>query len=137
MLERPEWPAPREDAESAPFWQALREGQFLLPQCDSCQQWHFYPRALCPHCRSKQVRFAPAAGRGTVYTYTVNRQPAGAEFAEGVPYIVALVTLDEGPRMLTRIVDCPPEAVTIGAQVVLAPLTVAQGAVLPCFRLFR
>lgn len=135
MLEAPEWPVPREDAESAPFWQALREGRFVLPRCDACERWHFYPRALCPHCRSRQVRWVPATGRGTVYTYTINRQPAGPEFAATVPYVIALVTLDEGPRMLTRLVDCAPDAVTIGARVVLRPLALAQATVLPCFRL--
>ncbi|MGE4238991.1 MAG: Zn-ribbon domain-containing OB-fold protein [Ramlibacter sp.] len=128
-------PVPREDAESAPFWRAVHEGRFVLPTCGDCGKRHFYPRALCPHCRSLNVKFAPAAGQGTIYSYTVNRQPAGAEFAADVPYVVALVTLDEGPRMLTRIVNTTPEWVKIGQRVSFVPVRISDDVSLPCFEI--
>ena len=128
---------PREDAESAPFWRAVHEGRFVLPTCDDCGRRHFYPRAVCPFCRSLAVCYRPASGTGSIYSYTVHRQPAGPEFAGDVPYVVAIVTLDEGPRMLTRIVGRPSDAVAIGQRVVFVPQRVGPEASIPCFRVLE
>lgn len=128
-------PVPREDAESAPFWRAVHEGRFVLPSCGQCGKRHFYPRALCPYCRSPDVAFAPASGNGTIYAFTVNRQPAGAEFAADVPHVIALVTLDEGPRMLSRIVGTAPENVSIGQRVRFVPVRITDDVSIPCFEI--
>lgn len=126
-------PVPKEDAESAPFWRAIHEGRFVLPTCQDCGRSHFYPRAVCPHCRSLAVTYAPASGLGSIYSYTVHRQPAAPEFASEVPYVVALVTLDEGPRMLTRIVGQSPEAVAIGQRVTVVSRRISPDFSIPCF----
>lgn len=128
-------PIPREDAESAPFWRAVHEGRFVLPACGDCGKFHFYPRAVCPHCRSLNISYQPAAGKGVIYSYTVHRQPAGAEFAADVPYVLALVTLDEGPRMLTRITGAPPESVRIGQPVSFKREHVTDEVSLPFFEI--
>lgn len=135
MADSPSRPTPREDAESQPFWQAVREGRFVLPACRNCGKRHFYPRAVCPHCRSLEVGYASASGNGSIYSFTVHRQPAGPEFASDVPYVVALVALDEGPRMLARIVGAEPEAVAIGQRVTFVSLRVTDAASLPAFEI--
>jgi len=94
----------------------------------------FYPRALCPHCFSDQLSWITATGRGVIYSYTVAHQAFGA-FAEDIPFIIAIVELEEGVRMMTRIIDAPREKVTIGTAVQLVITPVAEGIALPIFRL--
>jgi uncharacterized protein len=76
----------------------------------------FYPRAICPHCHSDQLEWIVASGKGTIYTYTVAHQAFGP-FAADVPFVIALVELEEGARMMSRIIDAPRERVRIGAAV--------------------
>lgn len=101
------------EAESRPFWEALSEGRLLIKRCADCGAFHFYPRPFCPHCWSDAVEWHEASGRGRVYTYStvyVNDLPP---FGPEVPYVAAVVELDEGPRMMTRLVDCTRDDVTI------------------------
>jgi uncharacterized OB-fold protein len=117
-------PSPRFDlpiieAESAPYWSALREGRLLLRRCRACGAHHHYPRPFCPACWSDDVEWVEAAGGGTLYTHStvyVNDLPP---FGPQVPYTAAVVELDEGPRLMTRVVDCAPEALAIGMRVEL------------------
>lgn len=109
-------PVPTIDPDSAPYWQALREDRLILKTCDDCGKAHFYPRELCPHCHSDKLRWVDASGTGEVYSYTVCRRPAGPAFADEVPYVVAIIELDEGPRMMSRIA-ADPETVSIGRRV--------------------
>jgi hypothetical protein len=96
--------------ESRPFWDAAAEGRFVVPRCASCGRYHWYPRALCPFCFSDRVEWRPASGRGRVYSYTVMRRASA-------PYVLAYVTLEEGPTMLTNIVDGDVDAVRVGQDV--------------------
>jgi uncharacterized OB-fold protein len=125
-------PTPAVDADSAPYWAATLEGRLLLPRCASCARFIFYPRAVCPYCMSRDLPWEQLSGLGTVYTYTiVHKAPPG--FHDEVPYAVASVDLDEGVRMMTRIVDCPVEEVTIGSRVRVVFRDLSQDAALPCF----
>ena len=110
-------PLPVVDHDSVPFWDALREQRLLIKLCANCAKYHFYPRILCPHCHSERVEWADAKGLGTIYSFTVARRPAGPSFKDVVPYVVALIVLDEGPRMMTRLQCDSPEAIRIGQRV--------------------
>ena len=89
-----------------PFWDAAKRHELVLPRCLRCNQYFWYPREICPDCLQTEWEWAPASGRGRLYSFTVVRQPLLPQFADDVPYAYALVQLDEGPRMVTNIVDC-------------------------------
>jgi uncharacterized OB-fold protein len=122
------------DNVSRAYWEGLEQGELRIQRCRSCAKAVFYPRSICPYCHSDQLEWIVASGRGTIYTYTVLHQAFGA-FAADVPFIVALVALDEGVRMLSRIVDAPRDQVAIGAAVEVTFATVGDGVTLPYFRL--
>jgi uncharacterized OB-fold protein len=104
-------PVPNED--SRQFWEGCRANKLLLQKCDSCGHVRFYPRILCTECGSTETTWIEASGRGTVYSHTtIHRAPSPA-FKADVPYVLALVTLEEGGRMMTNIVGCKPEEVAI------------------------
>lgn len=126
-------------ADSAPFWDATREGRFLLQWCTACDAPNFYPRAFCPSCGMTEVgaglEWREASGRAIVHSYTVEQNPkaTGATFSGGEPYVVALVELEEGVRMLTNIVGCPPDEVRVGMAVALTWEPLSDGRQLPLF----
>jgi uncharacterized protein len=104
-------PIPNED--SRRFWEGCRGNKLLLQQCDSCAHVRFYPRILCTECGSTETTWIEASGRATVYSHTtIHRAPSPA-FKADVPYVLALVTLEEGGRMMTNIVGCKPDDVVI------------------------
>ena len=109
-------PAPVADADSAPYWSALHEGRLLLQRCDECGAVQLYPRDRCLTCRGP-VTWVEASGRGTVYSFTVIRQNYSRPFRDWIPYVVALVDLEEGPRVMTNLVDCDLETVQVGMPV--------------------
>lgn len=111
-------PQPQPDPDSAPFWEGLAEGRLLLQQCRACARHRFPPAETCPHCRSAEAEWRPAAGTGRVYSWIVVRHPIPAEvFADEVPYVVALIDLDEGVRIVSNLVGIEPEAVRDGMPV--------------------
>jgi len=104
------------DPDSEPFWQGAAEGELRYQRCGACDAAVFYPRALCPECGAPDPGWAVSAGKGTVYACsTVHRAPPG--FADQAPYTVLLVDLDEGFRMMSRLVDAEPSSVAIGDRV--------------------
>lgn len=109
-------PAPVPDADGAPYWQAAHDGRLVVQHCATCGANQLYPRDRCLACRG-EVTWVEASGRGTVYSFTVIRQNYARPFRDWLPYVVALVDLEEGPRLMTNIVGCPPEDVTIGLPV--------------------
>ena len=110
---------PSPDAETEPYWQAAREHRLLIKRCGACGRAHHYPRPFCPHCWSEDVAWEEASGPGTLYTYSIVRRNDLPPFGERVPYVVAIVDLAEGVRMMTNLVECDEAAVAIGM-----PLTV-------------
>ncbi|HEY5024098.1 MAG TPA: OB-fold domain-containing protein [Acidimicrobiales bacterium] len=109
-------PAPVPNPDSAPYWAAAHDGRLVVQQCTSCGARQLYARDRCLVCRGP-VAWVPASGNGTVYSFTVIRQMYTRPFRDWVPYVVALVDLEEGPRVMTNIVGCPPDAVHIGMAV--------------------
>ena len=95
------------------YRQALSQGKFQIQRCDSCKQAIFYPRMICPHCGASTLRWESPSGRGTVYSTTVVRRKADA----GGDYNVALIDLEEGVRMMSRVEGVAPDAVHIGMAV--------------------
>lgn len=112
--------------ETRPFWEAAAEGRLLLKACKACTRAHWYPKVVCPFCHSTDLEWRPASGRGTVYTYSVMRRVE-------VPYVLAYVTLDEGPTLLTNIVDCDVDSVRIGQSVQVGFRAAPQGRRVPVF----
>lgn len=113
----PRFDQPLIEDESAPFWDGLKDGKVLIKRCSACGAHHFYPRPFCPTCWSDEVEWVEASGRATVYSYStvyVNDLPP---FGPQVPYVAAVVDLEEGPRMMTRLVDCTKDDITIGMAV--------------------
>lgn len=125
-------PAPPVNPETEPFWTATNEGVLVLARCANGHViW--YPRVICPDCHSTEVEWITATGHGRVYTYTVvHRAPAG--YRDATPYVVAYVELDEGPKVVTNIVDVEPAAVHIGQEVVAVFDDTGAGSALVRFR---
>ena len=104
---------PMPTPETQHFWDGARAGELRLQRCDACDHVYFPPRPFCPACASRKVSVFAASGKATLYSYVINHPPAAPGFTP--PYAIAVVTLEEGPRMMTNIVDCPqtPEALVL------------------------
>ncbi|MDP1692013.1 MAG: Zn-ribbon domain-containing OB-fold protein [Burkholderiaceae bacterium] len=118
--------APTVYPETQAFWDAAREGRLLVKQCEDCGEHHHYPRAACPFCGSLRTQWHQASGRGTIYSFSVMRR------AE-VPYVIAYVTLEEGPTMMSNIIDADFDAVHIGQSVTVRFQASDGGPPLPVF----
>lgn len=128
-----EKPLPRVSRFTRPYWDAAREGKFLLQHCRRCQRAIYYPRAWCPHCWSMDLDWAPASGRGEVITYTVVHQPPSPAFAADVPYVLAVVRLEEGPQMMANLLGIEPGKVRVGMPVRVIFEERADGVRVPQF----
>lgn len=105
-------PLPVPSPETKPFWDAARRHELSLPFCRPCGAFFYYPRAACPRCLSPDLAWKPVSGRGTLHTFTVvHRGQQG--FPLGSPYVIAVVELEEGPRMMTNLVGIAPDPATI------------------------
>ena len=111
MTETPRKPKPRPAPESLPYWQAAKEHRLALPKCEDCSQFWFPPSRTCPHCLSTNFSFQNVSGRGKVFSFVTFHRVYRPAFAEDVPYVVALVELEEGPRVLTNILGVTHEDV--------------------------
>ena len=120
--------APQSNIEIQPFWDATATGQLLLKQCNTCGEVHYYPRTICPFCFSDDTVWIEASGQGVIYSYSVIRR------AE-VPYVIAYVTLQEGPTMMTNIIDCDIDSVRIDMAVKVSFVDTGEGTALPMFTL--
>ena len=119
-------PAPEPNPETKAFWDAAAQGKLLIKKCRACGQSHYYPRALCPYCMSDATEWQATAGTGTIYSYSVMRR------AE-VPYAIAYVTLDEGPTMMTNLVNCDFDSLRVGQRVKVAFTPTEGGPPVPTF----
>ena len=99
-------PGPVVTPETKPFWDAAQEGELRIPRCNACGRHYFYHRPFCPHCFSDDVSWVRVSGRATLHSYVINHRPVPGWEDDG-PYAIALVELEEGPRMATNIVGVP------------------------------
>jgi hypothetical protein len=127
-------PLPEPTGDSAPFWEACREGRLTLQRCTACGRLQFYPRRYCTGCMGDEMTWETVSGRGTVYSYSTTYRALSPAFRNQVPYIVAAVDLSEGPRMMTRLVDCTPAQVHIGMPVAVTFLRESDDIALPVFQ---
>jgi uncharacterized OB-fold protein len=131
-------PLPAITSEAKPFWDAAAQQQLKIQRCRDCKAWVWTPRPACNECGSEKVDWTDMSGRGTVYSFTVIRQIVGraasSAFAPDVPYVVAWVDLDEGPRLITNIVGCPVETVNLGMKVDVQFEKASDKVWLPKFR---
>ncbi|KCZ58698.1 Zn-ribbon domain-containing OB-fold protein [Hyphomonas chukchiensis] len=128
-------PVPHIDEESRPYWAALKREKLILKRCLACSRHHFYPRILCPHCHSCELKWSEASGLGTIYSFTIARRGAGPAFSADAPYAVAIVELDEGVRMMTNIVIENVDILAIGQRVGVIFEHVTEDVTLPKFKL--
>lgn len=108
---------PRPTPETAPFWAGCRDQKLLLQHCPACDAHQFYPRLVCATCLSDQLEWREASGRGTVETYTIVTRAVSEAYAADAPYVIALITLEEGPRMMSNVIGCDVTSVTCGLAV--------------------
>ena len=106
-------PLPQPSAVSQEFWAGLQKREIRLPRCRQCQKLVFYPRTICPHCMAMEFDWVKVSGNGKVYSFTIVRRAMIPAFQEGTPYVLAIVELDEGPRVTTNIVNCGVDAVRV------------------------
>jgi len=107
--------------------------RFVLPRCEDCGRFHFYPRPVCPYCQGGRITWAEASGGGAVYSHSTVYRAPGPAFKDDVPYAIAIVKTDEGPHLLSRVVGVDPEKVRIGMRLKVRLEMIAGDAVLPVF----
>lgn len=112
-------PLPQPDPVTQPLWDSLCRHAIQLQRCAGCGTFVFYPRAICPSCGGGTLHWVSVSGKGTLYSFTIVHRATVPEFRPDVPYVVALVDLDEGPRLLATLVDvsADPAQIRIGARV--------------------
>jgi len=115
-----------DDIALEPYWHAAAQGRLLLKQCGACDKIYYYPRPLCPFCMSDDTNWVEASGDGTIYSWSVQRRA-------DPPYAIAFVTLNEGPTLLSAIVDCDFDALAIDQPVTLS-FEEREGRPAPVFR---
>jgi uncharacterized OB-fold protein len=126
-------PIPVASVESAPYWNGLREHRLLMPRCDECKQFWFPPSLLCPHCGSDHNGWQEVSGSGRVFSYVVVHRVYHPGFAEDVPYVVAVIELDEGPRMISNVTGIAPDKVACDLRVRIVFEDIAGEMTLPKF----
>lgn len=131
-------PLPAITTEAQPFWDAAAQNKLVMQHCKDCGAWVWTPRPLCNECGSEHVEWTPMSGKGEIYSFTVIRQVVGRAaskaFEPDIPYVVAWVDLDEGPRMITNIVGCAADQVTLGMKVSVVFEQASKDVWLPKFK---
>jgi uncharacterized OB-fold protein len=94
---------PIPDDSSAPYWEGIRRGKLLLQRCKACGTIQFYPRSMCSECLAPDPTWVESKGRGVIHTFSTIHRTSDERFSHLVPYILAIVELDEGPRMMAHI----------------------------------
>ena len=121
--------------EAKPFWDGLREGKLRLPRCGACGHVFFYPRILCPKCQTRDIGWIDASGKGKLHAFEIAYQAFTKAWTVKPPYVLAMVELAEGPRLMTNLVNVEPDPKAIKCdmpvQVVFSKLT--EEVTLPLF----
>lgn len=126
-------PVPDRNPDTERFWEATLDGQLLIRRCRTCGDAIWYPRPICPFCHSTDTVWETGSGRGSIYSFSVVRR-AGGQWRESTPYVLAYVELEEGPRIMTNIVDCDVDSVEIDDAVEVVFFDTGEGSALPRFR---
>lgn len=122
--------------EARPYWDGARDGKLMIPRCRACGRTFLYPRVLCPHCAGRDITWVQASGRGRLHTFAIAHQVLNRTFRVRPPVVLAMVELEEGPRLLTNLVGVRPDPAAIRCdmpvEVVFERLT--DEITLPMFR---
>jgi uncharacterized OB-fold protein len=124
-------PLPTQDSVSEPFWEACRRGHLVVQRCVGCGLATFPPEQFCVYCLGNTLKWEACSGRGMIHSYSVVWRPSESSFA--VPYVVAIVQLDEGWFMFTNVIDCPAQAVAVGMTVNVKFVQMTDQISLPYF----
>ena len=124
-------PRPVLDAENEPFWRGCRSHELLLQRCDACGTWRFPPRARCVSCLSADGSWVAASGRGEIASYTICHPPVLPAYANRVPYNVIVVRLEEGPHLVSNLLDGDPQ---VGMAVAVTFVDIDDEVTLPQFQ---
>ena len=127
-------PAPVPDLDTEPFWEGCQEERFLVPECTSCGTRRWPPGPMCPACQSMDTRWIESAGRGSVYSWLVVHNPVNPVLAEQVPYVVAMIDLEEGVRVVGNVDGCHSDSVHAGMAVAVIFERHEGGMMIPNFR---
>lgn len=127
-------PLPNKKGIAQAYWEGLKKEKLLIQECKECHHSIFYPRVVCTNCGGSELEYKEHSGVGEIYSYTVVYKPRNPEFKQDVPYVVALVQLEGGARMMTNIVDCEIEKIEIGMKVKIVFESVTEEITLPFFK---
>ena len=130
-------PAPVPDLDTQPFWDGCEAGKFLVPECSVCGARRWPPGPMCPVCRSTETTWIESTGRGSVYSWLVVHHPVNPVLADQVPYVVAMIDLEEGVRVVGNVEGCEPGEIVAGLPVDLVFETHEDGMQIPNFRAAR
>lgn len=130
-------PLPLADLDTQPFWDGCSQGRFLLPRCRACGTYRWPPGPMCPACQETETDWTEASGRGTVYSWVVVAHAVHPSLVDQVPYVVGLVELEEGIRVVANVTGCAPTEVTAGMPVELYFEDLGTELRLPNFRRSR
>jgi len=134
VSDAPRFDLPTPELDTRPYWDAARDGRLLLRRCRACSEAHFYPRPFCPKCWSDDVEWIDASGRATLYTWSVVHQNDLPPFPSRVPYVAAIVDLEEGPRMMTNVIDCEFDDLSVGMALEVTFRPETDDITVPVFR---
>ena len=129
-------PVPRPDRVTQPFWDSVKAHAMSIQRCGACGRYVFYPRGHCPACFGRDLEWRPVSGRGVVHAFTIVHYHPTPVFRADTPYVVALIELEEGVRMMSNLVDVTPDPrhVRVGLPVEVVYEDVTPGLTLPKFR---
>jgi len=127
-------PAPVPDLDTQPFWDGCQEERFLVPECTACGTRRWPPGPMCPACQGTDTRWLGSTGRGTVYSWLVVHHPVNPALADQVPYVVAMIDLEEGVRVVGNVEGCEPDSVRAGMPVEVVFERHEGGMLIPNFR---
>ncbi len=127
-------PLPVVSEGARPYWEGCKAGRLRLPKCRSCGTVFFFPAGFCPACLREEIEWIDASGRGVVHAFSVISRPASPAFSDDVPYVVAIIELKEGPRMMSNFVGIDPARVHVGLAVEVTFERVTDQITLPKFK---
>ena len=128
-------PLPQPNADTKPFWDGCKQHQLRFQKCRDCQHVRWPPSIICPRCHSQDTEWITASGRGKVYTFTAYHQAFHQSFRNDLPYITAIIELEEGPHLLSNIVGCSPQEVKCDMPVEVVWEDITEEFTLPKFRI--
>jgi uncharacterized OB-fold protein len=122
--------------EARPYWDGLKQERLMLPKCGDCGHVFWYPRVLCPRCHSRQIAWVQSSGQGSLYAFEIAHQSFNRAMKIPRPYVLAMIQLTEGPRMLSNLINVEPDpsAVKIGMPVEVVFTKLTDDVTIPLFQ---